>query len=163
MVRTFLLKVINLYDQQLYAGHTTYHAGDSGLDLFVIEDQIIQPQNSAFIDFGVACQCRSYNPRFWEWFKTGSMYKYHSYMLMPRSSICKTPLIMHNSVGLIDAGYLGPIKMPVFNTSTRPYLVKRGERYAQLVNANLSNVHMKLVDTHRQTSRGLGGFGSTSI
>jgi dUTP pyrophosphatase len=80
---------------------------------------------------------------------------------MPRSSISKTPLLMRNSIGLIDSGYVGNIKAPLYNTSSEPFELKRGERYVQLVNSNLDAVSLQLVDKHRDTSRGQGGFGST--
>ncbi|NBU33719.1 hypothetical protein EB118_05395 [bacterium] len=160
--RTFLVKVINAYDLELYTGHSSFYLDDAGLDLFVIEDQILEPNKTTLVDFGVSCQCRSYNHKFWEWFKNKSVYQYHSYLLMPRSSIYKTPLIMQNSIGLIDAGYLGNIKMPMHNISNRPYLIKRGERYAQLVNGDLSTVKLEIVGNHRKTSRSTRGFGSTS-
>lgn len=80
---------------------------------------------------------------------------------MPRSSIYKTPLLMKNSVGLIDGGYKGNIKAPLYNTSTEPYELKRGTRIVQLVNSDLSPITMKIVKEHRETSRGSLGFGST--
>jgi dUTP pyrophosphatase len=68
---------------------------------------------------------------------------------------------MHNSIGLIDSGYLGNLKVPFHNTSTEPFFVERGKRYVQLVNGDLSPVSFKLVEEHRDTTRGEGGFGST--
>ena len=38
-----------------------------------------------------------------------------SFLLLPRSSISKTPLRLSNSVGLIDAGYRGELQAPVDN------------------------------------------------
>ena len=143
MKKIFLLKVAEESNQDLYEYHDTYHKGDAGLDLFVVNDQTILPGETVLVDMGVQCQSRSIDPCIWHWF-TGKFYKYHSYLLMPRSSICKTPLIMHNSVGLIDSGYLGNIKAPLHNTSAEPFHVKRGQRYVQLVNNDLSSVHMRI-------------------
>jgi dUTP pyrophosphatase len=69
---------------------------------------------------------------------------------------------MKNSVGLIDKGYTGSIKAPLMNVSSEPFTIKRGERYVQLVNSDLSGVKFKLVKSLRKTSRGEGGFGSTN-
>lgn len=162
MPRTFELKVTNAYDLPLYEQHKAFFVDDAGLDLFIVEDQILEPHKTTLVDMGVSCQCKSFNPKFWQWYRAQSMYRYHSYLLLPRSSIYKTPLIMKNSVGLIDAGYLGPIKMPLHNVSDRPFLIKRGDRYGQLVNGDLSNVSMQIVGGHRKTQRGAGGFGSTN-
>ena len=158
--KNFLIKVVSDLNVNLYSNHTTFHDGDSGLDLFIIKDVIIQPGETVLVDTGIQCQNRSFNPCFWEWFTSG-FYKYNSYILMPRSSISKTPLMMRNSIGLIDSGYLGNLKAPLFNTSPEPFYLKRGERYVQLVNSDLSPIYMTLVNEHRNTTRGAGGFGST--
>lgn len=160
MKKTFLIKVLDDTDKNFYENHGTYHKGDSGLDLYIITDQIIQPGETKLINLGIQCQNQSFDPCIWHWFTKGFT-KYHSYYLLPRSSISKTPLIMRNSIGLIDSSYLGPIMAPLYNTSNEPFHLKRGERYVQLVNSDLSNIHLKCVENHRSTSRGSGGFGST--
>ena len=160
MRKTFLIQVADDKDLELYKNHTTYHFGDSGLDLFVTDDYTILPGETVLVDTGIKCQNRSVDPCVWHWLY-GNFYQYHSYLLLPRSSISKTPLIMKNSIGLIDAGYLGTIKAPLFNTSSHPFHIKRGERYVQLVNNDLSPVCMQLTDQLRSTTRGTGGFGST--
>lgn len=150
--RTFDLFVPNQQDRLLYENHSTFHDGDAGLDLFVTKDVTIPPKTTVLIDLGVHCQSRSTFL-----FKE----RYHSYLLMPRSSISKSPLVMQNSVGLIDKGYTGSVKAPMYNTSDNEFAVKRGERYVQLVNGDLSDIHFRLVDKLRDTSRGQQGFGST--
>ena len=153
MPRTFLLKVVSEFDRELYANHSVAYKGDAGLDLFAIKDQTIQPGETVLVNTGVICQ--NVSRSFW-----GT--KYNSYLLMPRSSIYKTPLMMKNSVGLIDSNYLNNIMIPLFNTSCEPFTIKRGDRYAQLVNGNLSNINISIVDHHnRKTQRGLLGFGSS--
>jgi dUTP pyrophosphatase len=162
MGKTFLLKIVDDINNELYKNHNTYHKGDAGLDLFITEDYTIHPNETVLVDMGIRCQNRSIDPCVWNWLR-GNFYKYHSYLLLPRSSISKTPLIMKNSIGLIDAGYLGNIKAPFYNTSSEPFKIRRGERYVQLVNSNLSPVSMEIVNEHRNTTRGIGGFGSTGV
>ena len=162
MAKKFLLKIVDDINDELYENHNTYHKGDAGLDLFITQDHTIHPNETVLVDMGVRCQSRSIDPRVWNWLR-GNFYKYHSYLLLPRSSISKTPLIMKNSIGLIDAGYLGNIKAPLYNTSYEPFKIRRGERYVQLVNSNLSPVCMEIVKEHRNTTRGSGGFGSTGV
>lgn len=158
--KQFLIKVVEQANISLYQNHSTFHDGDSGLDLFTIEDVTIQPGETKLVDLGIQCQSRSFSWCMFKWLK-GEFYDYHSYWLMPRSSISKTPLLMRNSMGLIDKGYLGNIKAPFYNTSSEPFTLQKGQRYVQLVNSDLSNISFKLVDSHRSTSRGAGGFGST--
>lgn len=159
-MKTFLLKVERNSDKDFYENHSTYHEGDSGLDLFIVNDEFIEPGQTKLIDLGIKCQCRtfSFSPKDWI---HGRFYKYWSYLLMPRSSISKTPLIMRNSLGLIDGGYTGNLKCPFYNTSDKTFTLKRGERYVQLVNSDLSSVSFKLVEDLRSTKRAEGGFGST--
>jgi dUTP pyrophosphatase len=158
--KQFLIKVVESQNREMYNSHGTFHNGDSGLDLFIVEDTTINPGETKLVDMGIQCQSRSVTLCFWKWLR-GEFHTYHSYWLMPRSSISKTPLIMRNSLGLIDRGYCGNLKAPFYNTSSEPFTLKRGERYVQLVNGDLSGVSFKLVDKHRDTTRGSGGFGST--
>jgi dUTP pyrophosphatase len=158
--KQFTIKVVEQQNKHFYENHSTFHEGDAGLDLYTVEDTMILPGETKLVDLGIQCQSKSFNWCVWNWMK-GNFYKYHSYLLLPRSSISKTPLIMHNSIGLIDSGYLGNLKLPFYNTSTDPFLVERGTRYAQLVNGNLSSVSFKLVEDHRRTDRGSNGLGST--
>lgn len=152
MSKTFQLKIVNQErDLSLYQNHSTFHDGDSGLDLFIVEDVVIGAGETKLVDLGVQCQCQLNG-------------NYFSYWLMPRSSICKTPLMMRNSMGLIDAGYLGNLKVPFYNTHpTESFTLQRGQRYVQLVNGDLSPISFQIVEEHRQTTRGSGGFGSTGL
>ena len=109
---------------------------------------------------GIQCQNRSVSYSIKDWL-CGKFYNYHSYFLIARSSISKSPLILKNSIGLIDQGYLGNIKAALYNTSSKSFHIKRGERYVQLVNSDLQSVKMQIVKEHRTTTRGTGGFGST--
>jgi dUTP pyrophosphatase len=160
--KKFLIKTVNKRDAEMYKKHSTFHSGDAGLDLFIINDVTIGPKDTVLVDLGVKCQCRSVTLSPFNWIKSG-FYKYHSYMLFPRSSISKTPLIMRNSIGLIDRDYTGTLKAPLYNTSNYPFEIKRGQRYLQLVNADLTDARFTLVDNHRKTTRAEGGFGSTGV
>jgi dUTP pyrophosphatase len=163
MARKFLIKVLNCENEDYYTNHSTYHKGDSGLDLFVVEDQMIPGGETKMVKLGITCQSRKFTWCLRKWIKNRSFYQYYSYYLFPRSSISKTPLILHNSIGLIDAGYTGEIMAAMRNLSSEPFLIKKGERYVQLVNSDLSSVNFELVDDLRKTTRGSGGFGSTGV
>lgn len=160
--KTFEIKLENENANEFYKNHGTFHDGDAGLDLFILEDKVLKARETTLVDLGISCQSKKFTMNPFKWIKNG-FYEYFSYYLIPRSSISKTPLLMANSIGLIDQGYQGKIKMPLFNTSNFDFKIKKGERYAQLVNADLSPIEMKIVSEHkRNTSRGSGGFGSTN-
>lgn len=146
----------------LYKNHGHYHEGDSGLDLFCITEETIQPGETRLIDLGIRCSLKSFQWCPYMWIKKKSFYKYSSYLLLPRSSISKTPLVMKNSIGLIDACYTGTLKVPLVNISHKPYTIYRGDRLVQLVRSDLKPIHFKLTKKLRVTTRNSGGFGSTS-
>lgn len=82
-------------------------------------------------------------------------------LVFPRSSICKTSLMMSNSVGVIDSGYRGEITV-VFRdmkSSYKAYLP--GDRIAQLIIMPCPKVEPVFVDELSETERGEGGYGST--
>ena len=137
---------------ELYANHSTYHEWDSGLDLFFTESININPHETKLISLGIKCEA------FLDKNKEQSI----SYYLYPRSSISKTPLRMANSVGIIDAGYRGTIMVAVDNISDNSYKIERGQRLFQICSPTLEPVSFELTDSLSETSRGVGGFGSTN-
>ena len=151
----FLIKCKNDNVKQMYKNHSIFHKGDSGLDLYITEDTTIEPGEMKLVGLGISCQLQS-SKWYCPWAK-----KYNSYMMFPRSSISKTPLRLANSIGLCDASYTGELKAPLYNTSDKPFQLKTGDRYVQLVAPNLEEVTFTIVEKHRNTSRGSGGFGST--
>jgi dUTP pyrophosphatase len=157
----FLIKPHNDQVRQMYQNHSTYHEGDSGLDLFLIEDQVIPAGKTVIVDLGISCQLLAQNV-YSHVFQKYLSEKYFSYNMYPRSSISKTPLRLANSVGLCDAAYTGPLKAALHNTDpVSDFTIKKGERYVQLAYPNLEEVSFELVDELRDTTRGAGGFGST--
>jgi len=93
-------------------------------------------------------------------FYDGSRGLFRAYWLLPRSSISKTPLRLANSVGLIDAGYRGPIMAACDGN----YNVTENERLFQLASPDLlpwDEVRIVSEIPGGPTVRGEGGFGST--
>ena len=129
--------------------------GDAGIDLFFPNDVRVPRGESMLVDFEILCEMTYVTtgvPR-----HTRNV----SYMLVPRSSISRTPLRQANSIGIIDAGYRGHIMVPVDNVSNEDYVVKRGERLFQIVHPSLQPIDVELSDEVSETERGSGGFGST--
>ena len=130
----------------LYANHGKFHEGDSGLDLFVLEPIVILPGETETIKLGIACETVDSE----------------SFLLMPRSSISKTPLRMANSIGLIDSGYRGELMAVVDNVKTYTAELEQGDRLFQIVPLDGKvGITFELVDELSETTRGTGGFGST--
>ncbi len=129
----------------MYENHGHFHEGDAGLDLFIIENQVIEPGETSRIKLGISCENMDQKP----------------YLLMPRSSISKTPLRLCNAIGLIDAGYRGEIMAAVDNIKQKSYEVEKGQRLFQLVSMDGGPIYFELVDVLSSSERGEGGFGST--
>lgn len=82
-------------------------------------------------------------------------------LLVPRSSMSKTPLRCANSVGVIDADYRGELSIAYENISCSDYMIFRGDRIAQLIIVPVAMVDVVEVDELSETERGAGGYGST--
>lgn len=122
------------------------HDYDGGLDLKASEHVSLFPHDTKFIPTGVCVEI----PR-------GCVG-----LLLPRSSISKTPLRMANSVGVIDSGYHGEIKVPLYNTSEVEIKdIEQYDRIAQLVVVPCMLPILEYVDELDDTERGTNGFGST--
>lgn len=82
-------------------------------------------------------------------------------MLAPRSSMSKTPLVIPNSFGVIDADYRGEIKGIFKNTGDSTYLIQKGDRLLQGILVPAGALKLLEVDELTETARGAGGIGST--
>lgn len=82
-------------------------------------------------------------------------------IIIPRSGLGhKHGIILGNSVGLIDSDYQGPIMVSCWNRSIEPFIIKPGERIAQLVIVPIVHAKFDIVtDFDNKTKRGEGGFG----
>ncbi len=80
----------------------------------------------------------------------------------PRSGLAlRHGLTLLNSPGTVDADYRGEVRVILVNLSSEPFTLRRGERIAQLVVAQVSPVSLDEVEVLDDTERGAGGFGST--
>ena len=80
----------------------------------------------------------------------------------PRSGLAlRAGVTVLNSPGTIDADYRGEVKVLLVNLGSEPFIVRRGERIAQLVVARVEHVRVEAVTELGGTTRGQGGFGST--
>ena len=73
----------------------------------------------------------------------------------------KHGIIPANCVGVIDSDYRGEVIVGLKNTSDEPFIVKNGDRIAQMVIAGCELPVPVLCEELDETPRGAGGFGST--
>ena len=82
----------------------------------------------------------------------------------PRSGLAaKNGITVLNSPGTIDADYRGEIGVILVNLSADDFIIKNGERIAQLIIAKHERADWISVQELSETSRGEGGYGSTGV
>lgn len=172
------IKLLDKNYEKYYNTKKNYDS-DSGFDLYVIEDTTIEPWQVGTIKSGVTCApfVKVTNMATLETIEaydmpptsmTGhSKFVTHDtisgYYLYPRSSISKTPLMLANSVGIIDSQYRGELLAKVRNLSNEPYTVTAGTSLFQICAPDLRPfTEIKFVEELNNTQRGSGGFGSTN-
>jgi dUTP pyrophosphatase len=122
--------------------------GAAGLDLAasIDSDVTIAPGARALVGSGVAVAL----PRGFE------------AQVRPRSGLAwKHGVTVLNAPGTIDEDYRGEIKVLLVNHGSEPFVVKAGERIAQLVIARVERVRLEEVESLDDTVRGAGGYGHT--
>lgn len=80
----------------------------------------------------------------------------------PRSGLAvKHGVTVLNSPGTIDSDYRGEIRVALINHSKNDFIIKRGERIAQMIIAPVIQAMWSEVEKLDDTERGAGGFGHT--
>lgn len=83
-------------------------------------------------------------------------------LLVARSGLSfKYQIKLINDIGVIDEDYRGEIGIRLINEGKKPYLIKKGDRVAQLVIVHYVQPQLVYVDELSETQRGKGGFGHT--
>lgn len=124
------------------------HFNDSGMDLISIEDLEILPGESKLVPTGIAIELPPNTEA----------------QIRPRSGLAlKHQITVLNAPGTIDEGYRGEIRVILINHGKNPFQVTKGMKIAQMVITPVIRVKIEEVDQLSDTSRGMGGFGSTGI
>jgi dUTP pyrophosphatase len=80
----------------------------------------------------------------------------------PRSGLAaRAGVTCLNTPGTIDADYRGEVKVILINLGEEDFIIRRGDRIAQLVIAPVASASWREVASLDETARGAGGFGST--
>ncbi len=123
-------------------------SGSSGMDLVAyIKNKItINPSKTAIIPTGIAV----------------AIPKNYEIQIRPRSGLAANKGIsVLNTPGTIDSDYRGEIKIILINLSKKSFVVKSGDRVAQMILCPVVKGKFKEVKNLPKTVRGRGGFGST--
>lgn len=88
----------------------------------------------------------------------------HEAQVRPRSGLAlKHGVTLLNSPGTVDADYRGEIGAIMINLGDEPFVIKDGDRIAQLVIHPVCRAELQEVDELPASSRGEGGFGHTGM
>ena len=86
----------------------------------------------------------------------------HEAQVRPRSGLAlKSGVTVANAPGTIDADYRGELKVLLINLGEEDFVIRRGDRIAQLVIAPVVQAAWREVAELEATDRGAGGIGST--
>lgn len=141
------IKKLNNFDDSIsLPGYATQ--GSAGMDIFAmpLDDMPVKPNEAALIPTGISIEL----PIGYE------------AQIRPRSGLAiKNNIGVLNSPGTIDSDYRGEIKIIIFNFGKSDFIVKKGERIAQMVISKYERITWLLSDELSDTHRGEGGFGHT--
>lgn len=122
--------------------------GSAGMDLKarIDEELALKPMERALIPTGISVAL----PRGYEC------------QVRPRSGLAvRFGVTLLNTPGTVDPDYRGEIQVILVNLGRDDFIVKRGDRIAQIVFSRTVDVDLELVEELDGTGRGEGGFGST--
>lgn len=84
--------------------------------------------------------------------------------IRPRSGLAvKNGITLLNTPGTIDSDYRGEIKIIMINLGTEDFVIKNGDRIAQMVVCPVIQAVFETADDLSVTERGDGGFGHTGV
>ena len=84
--------------------------------------------------------------------------------IRPRSGLAlKHGVSLLNTPGTIDADYRGEVGIILINLGGNPFVVKRGDRVAQMIINKVYHAHLELSQDLCVTERNDGGFGHTGV
>lgn len=125
--------------------------GSSGSDVVaaVADDLLLQPGSRCLVPTGLCLEI-----------PTG-----YEVQVRPRSGLAaRYGVTVLNSPGTIDSDYRGEVKVILINLGDKPFVIRRGERIAQLVPMRIAHhVGFIEVDQVNDTLRGAGGFGHSGV
>jgi dUTP pyrophosphatase len=127
------------------------YESDSGFDLYSTEEITIKPFGRALIPTGLSFDIKD------------------GYEIQVRSKsglAINQGLFVLNSPGTVDSGYLGEVKVILFNTNSESFTITKGMKVAQAVLCPVvGGKWVELINTESlpKKDRGDNGFGSTGI
>lgn len=124
--------------------------GASGIDLFanIDKDIVLKPMERSLIPTGIYL----------------SIPEGYEGQIRARSGLAfKYGIGLANGIGTVDSDYRGEIKIILINFGDKEFVIKPGDRIAQLIFVKYEKAEFREVQALDDTERGSGGFGHTGI
>lgn len=157
-----------MMENQLDLAPIKSHEDDAGYDLKSRLDVIIDPGKCKCVQTGLFLvmpkQIKEYDAATNQYISTERI----EAQVRSRSGIAnKHQVFVLNSPGTVDAGYLGEVGVILYNLGPAPFVIKRGDKIAQLVFNLIPRIDLQFISKIKfesiTTDRGAGGFGSTGV
>lgn len=141
------VKIVNKSKHQLPSYATLFSAG-MDLRANISEDIVLKPLQRVLVPTGLSI----------------ALPQGYEAQIRPRSGLAlKSGITLLNTPGTIDADYRGEIGVIMVNLSDKEFVVRDGERIAQMVVAKHETVEWDEVKILDETERGSGGFGHSGV
>ena len=121
------------------------YVDSAGFDLYADETVLVLPKNQSWVSIGLCMQIPLE----------------YCGILYSRSGLANKGIIVFN--GVVDPGFLGEIRVLLFNLSDKEYYVEKGTRFAQIIFHKTVNVSFKFELFDFQSERNNKGFGSSGV
>ena len=121
------------------------YVDSAGFDLYADVTVLVLPKNQSWVSIGLSMQI-----------PLGYCGIIHS-----RSGLANKGIIALN--GIVDPGFLGVIKVLLFNLSGKEYIVEKGTRFAQIIFHKTVNVSFTSESFDFHSERNNKGFGSSGV
>ncbi len=122
---------------------TRAHPGDAGMDLYCLEDGVLEPGQGKLLKTGISM----------------AIQEGYVGLICDRSSMGKKGIKVFG--GVVDAGYRGEVMVCLWNLSPETLKYAQGDRIAQMLLLPIGTPAVVGVAELTETSRGAGGFGSS--
>ena len=124
------------------------HPSDAGMDVRSVDDLVVPAGKRALVHTGLIM----------------ALPPMYEAQVRPRSGLAlKNGVTVLNTPGTIDSGYRGEVGVILANFGDEDFVVKKGDKIAQIVIAPVTQPAIEETEIVDETDRGAGGFGSTGV
>ena len=142
----YILKIKKFSEKAVVPNYA--HEGDAGLDLYSVEELLLEAGERALIHTGIQIE----------------LPKNTEAQIRPRSGLAlKHGITTLNSPGTIDEGYRGEIGVILINHSKECFKIEEGMKIAQMVIKPIINVQIEEANELSDSERKANGFGSSGL